>query len=64
MSKKVMKKSIFKKTIPKVLLLLLFVSALYAGVNSPVLSQQGSSGKFIPTEKLRADDTVAFPVDI
>ncbi|MCF6225721.1 MAG: hypothetical protein L3J22_05375 [Xanthomonadales bacterium] len=53
-----------KKTIIKVLLLLLFVSALYAGVNSPVLNQQGSSGKFIPTEKLRADDSVAFPVDI
>ncbi|MCF6263322.1 MAG: hypothetical protein L3J24_07020 [Xanthomonadales bacterium] len=53
-----------KKNIVKGLLLLLFVSVLYAGVNSPVLNQQGSSGKFVPTEKLRADDTVAFPIDI
>jgi hypothetical protein len=53
-----------KKIIVKVLILLAFVSVVYAGVNGSVVSQQGSPGKFVPTEKLRADDTVAFPVDI
>ncbi len=53
-----------KKTIVKVLILLAFASVVYAGVNSSAVQQQGSAGKFVPTEKLSADDTVAFPVDI
>lgn len=53
-----------KKTLQKILILLAFVTVVYAGVSSSVLGQQGSSGKFVPTEKLRADDAVAFPVDI
>jgi len=63
-----------KKVILKILFLLALASVVYAGVNG---SQQDTgvpetgkkkayepAGKFIPTEKLRADDAIAFPVDI
>lgn len=66
-----------KKSILKILLLLAFVSIVYAGVNEPAgeaeepASEQAGENKrfepadkFVPTEKLRADDAVAFPVDI
>ncbi len=46
------------------LLLVLFVSAVYAGVNVAQEKTPAPATKFVPTEKLRADDTVAFPVDI
>jgi len=62
-----------KKVILKILFLLALASVVYAGVNG---SQEDTgvpetgkkayepAGKFIPTEKLRADDAIAFPVDI
>jgi hypothetical protein len=53
-----------KKDLIKILLLILLVSAVYAGVNDPQESKTEPAKKFVPTEKLRADDTVAFPVDI
>jgi len=53
-----------KKPLFKILLLVLFVSAIYAGVNVAQENKSEPATKFIPTEKLRADDTVAFPVDI
>ncbi len=63
-----------KKTILRILLLLVLVSAVYAGVNAAVEDTSGSetpekeayepAGTFVPTEKLRADDAIAFPVDI
>jgi len=53
-----------KKDLIKILLLILLVSAVYAGVNDPEESTTEPAEKFVPTEKLRADDTVAFPVDI
>ena len=48
----------------KFLLLVLVVSAVYAGVNVAQENKTEPATKFVPTEKLRADDTVAFPVDI
>ncbi len=58
----------------KILLLLALVLAVFAGVNAQTSNtvnkteQQKNAnepaGKFVPTEKLRADDAVAFPVDI
>jgi len=53
-----------KKHLIKILLLVLLASAVYAGVNDPAENKTEPAEKFIPTEKLRADDTVAFPVDI
>ena len=53
-----------KKDLIKILLLILLVSAVYAGVNDPEENATEPAEKFVPTEKLRADDTVAFPVDI
>jgi hypothetical protein len=53
-----------KKDLIKILLLILLVSAVYAGVNDPEENAAKPAEKFIPSEKLRADDTVAFPVDI
>ncbi len=68
-SERKMKKSIFK-----ILFLLALVSAVYAGVNGSVEDTSNSeppkkeayepAGTFVPTEKLRADDAIAFPVDI
>ena len=52
-----------KKTILKISLLLIFVSVVYAGA-SGLAEDSEPDDKFIPTEKLRADDTVDFPVDI
>ena len=63
-----------KKAMVKVLFLLVLVSAVFAGVNGSV-EDSGTSeteekkayepaGRFIPSEKLRADDAIAFPVDI
>ena len=49
-----------KKTLLKILLLLAFVSIVYAEANKTY----EPAGKFIPTEKLRADAAIAFPVDI
>jgi hypothetical protein len=67
-------KEIMKRATLKVLFMLVLVSAVYARVNGPVedtgVSETGKkkafepAGKFIPTEKLRADDAIAFPVDI
>ena len=61
----------------KSLLLLVVVSVTYAGISgsaeeakapASVTKQEKKTyepaGKFVPTEKLRADDAVAFPVDI
>ena len=58
----------------KILLLLVLAVAAFAGVNAQTnnLSNKTETqkkasepaGKFVPTEKLRADDAVAFPVDI
>ena len=48
----------------KILLLALLVSAVYAGINEAQQSTSEPADKFIPTEKLRADEAVAFPVDI
>ena len=66
--------SIMKKAIISVLFLLVLVSAVYAGLdtsvegtNDPAPSQKEAfepAGTFVPTEKLRADDAIAFPVDI
>ena len=63
-----------KKSILRILLLLALVSAVYAGVNAAVEDTSDSetsekeayepAGTFVPTEKLRADDAIAFPVDI
>jgi flagellar basal body-associated protein FliL len=67
-----------KNAILKISLLLVFVSAIYAGVSAFAQSQDNQAqekqseekqayepaGKFVPTEKLKADDTVDFPVDI
>ena len=67
-SEEIMKKSPKKKSILKISLLLILVSAVYAGVSAFAQSEEKKAyepaGKFIPTEKLRADDAVAFPVDI
>ena len=48
----------------KILLLVLLVSAVYAGVNEAQQSTAEPADKFVPTEKLRADEAVSFPVDI
>ena len=48
----------------KILLLALLVSAVYAGVNEAQQSTAEPADKFVPTEKLRADEAVSFPVDI
>jgi len=69
--------SVMKKMILRTLLVLALISAAYTGIS---MSMQEASepvtepaqakktyepaGKFVPTEKLRADDAVAFPVDI
>ena len=63
-----------KKAILRILFLLVLVSAVYAGVNGSVEDTSDSkppkneayepAGTFVPTEKLRADDAIAFPVDI
>lgn len=57
-----------KKVILKISLLLVLVSAVYAGVAAFAQGEEKKAfepdGKFIPTEKLGAGDTVAFPVDI
>ena len=55
---------IMKKDLIKILFLILLVSAVYAGVNDLEESTTEPAKSFVPTEKLRADDTVAFPVDI
>jgi len=52
-----------KKAILRISLLLILVSAVYAGVTGSAEDSE-PAGKFVPTEKLRADDTVDFPVDI
>jgi hypothetical protein len=54
---------IMKKAILRISLLLMLVSAVYAGVTGSAEDSE-PAGKFVPTEKLRADDTVDFPVDI
>jgi hypothetical protein len=47
---------------------LVLASAVYAGVSAFAQDEDKEAyepaGKFVPTEKLQADDTVAFPVDI
>lgn len=63
-----------KKAILRILFLLVLVSAVYAGLDGSVEDRSDSkpskkeayepAGTFIPTEKLRADDAIAFPVDI
>jgi len=66
-----------KKLVLRALLLLVVISVTYAGISvsveeasapEPVSEQDKKTyepaGKFVPTEKLRADDAVAFPVDI
>jgi len=57
-----------KKSILRISLLLVLVSAVYAGVTAVAQNEEKKAfepdGKFIPTEKLGAGDTVAFPVDI
>jgi len=57
-----------KVRLPRVFLLLVLVSAVYAGVSAFAQDDEKKAyepaGKFVPTEKLSADDTVAFPVDI
>ena len=52
-----------KKAILKFSLLLIFISAVYAGTTG-LAEDSEPDDRFIPTEKLRADDTVDFPVDI
>ena len=52
-----------KKTILKFSLLLILISVVYAGA-SGLAEDSEPDDKFIPTEKLRADDSVDFPVDI
>jgi len=67
-SEEMMRKPPKKLNILRILFLLVFVSAVYAGVSAFAQSEEKKAyepaGKFIPTEKLRADDAVAFPVDI
>ena len=61
---------VMKKFVLRTLVLLVVVSATYAGLSGS--TEKGSdpvpvskpAGKFIPTEKLGAGDAVAFPVDI
>ena len=57
-----------KARLPKIFLLLVLVSAVYAGVSAFAQDDEKKAyepaGTFVPTEKLSADDTVAFPVDI
>jgi len=66
-----------KKLRLRTLVLLVVVSATYAGlsgsaekasepvpVSTPVKKAYEPPGVFVPTDKLRADDAVAFPVDI
>jgi len=66
-----------EKLVLRILLSLVVFSAAYAGISisteessDPATeTKQGkktyqAAGKFVPTEKLRADDAVAFPVDI
>jgi len=52
----------------RLLLLLVLASAVYAGVSAFAQDEDNKAyepaGTFVPTEKLQADDTVAFPVDI
>jgi hypothetical protein len=58
---------VMKKLILRSLLLLVVISAAYAGIVASVEQEKKAyepAGKFVPTEKLRADDAVAFPVDI
>lgn len=65
---------IMKKALLRILLLLVLVSAVYAGLDGSVNDASDSAppkkeayepaGTFVPTEKLRADDAIAFPVDI
>ena len=68
MIKSKMRKNMMKRHRLKILLLLAAVSAIYAGVSISQETEKGKAyepaGKFVPTEKLSADDTVAFPVDI
>ena len=67
-SEEMMKRAPQKSNVLRILFLLVFVSAVYAGVSAFAQSEEKKAyepaGKFVPTEKLRADDTVAFPVDI
>jgi hypothetical protein len=63
-----------KNAILRILFLLILVSAVYAGLDGSVEDRSNSeppkkeayepAGTFVPTEKLRADDAIAFPVDI
>ncbi len=66
-----------RKTSLKLFLVLGLLASVYAGVNAQTDKPEGSAktnkqqtkanepaGKFVPTEQLRADDAVAFPVDI
>jgi hypothetical protein len=63
-----------KKATLRILFLLILVSAVYAGLDGSVEGTSDSApsekeayepaGTFVPTEKLRADDAIAFPVDI
>ena len=55
-----------KKLVLRALLLLVVISVTYAGISVSVEDKKTyePAGKFVPTEKLRADDAVAFPVDI
>ena len=63
-----------KKAILRILFLLVLVSAVYAQLDGsvedssdPAPSEKETyepAGTFVPTEKLRADDAIAFPVDI
>ena len=65
---------IMKKAILRILFSLVLVSAVYAGFDGSVEDTSDSApskketyepaGTFVPTEKLRADDAIAFPVDI
>ena len=68
---------VMKKFVLRTLVLLVVVSATYAGLSGstgetsdpvPVSKQEKKTyepaDKFVPTEKLRAGDAVAFPVDI
>jgi hypothetical protein len=48
----------------RTLLLILLVSAVYAGVNEAQQNTAEPADRFIPTEKLRADEAISFPVDI
>ena len=69
-------KNMMKKTVLRTFFLAALLSTAYAGISSWAQQDGGSdtqtgqqkayepAGKFVPTEKLRADDAVAFPVDI